>query len=184
MTETTPELTTIAPALHHLAEPIDGLSLDPSNVRLHPVRNLEAIRGSLRKFGQQRPVIADAAGVIIAGNGTLTAAKELGWTHIAVTRSNLTGTAATAFAIADNRTAELAEWDREALGRQLESIQGSDPDAAIAAGYTPDELVALIAQANGDAQLPDDASGKGFDETCADDIKLITCPHCQKEFPQ
>lgn len=183
MTQNTPDLSHIAPALHDQAEPVAGLSLDPANVRLHPVRNVDAIKASLRKFGQQRPIIADAKGVVIAGNGTLTAALELGWSHLAVTRSNLTGTDATAFAIADNRTAELAEWDREALARQLEAIQGSDLEAALATGHTQDELAALIAQANGNAQLPDDAAGKAFDETCADDVKLTTCPHCGKEFP-
>jgi ParB-like chromosome segregation protein Spo0J len=173
----------ISPALRSLAEPIEGLTLDPSNVRLHPVRNLEAIKGSLRRFGQQRPILADANGVIIAGNGTLAAARELGWTHIAVSRSDLVGAEATAYAIADNRAAELAEWDREALARQLESLQVENAEAAFATGWTPDEIAALISEARGRPSLPDDAAGKEIDESCADDVETVTCPHCGGVVP-
>jgi site-specific DNA-methyltransferase (adenine-specific) len=90
---------------------IAELSLDPSNVRKHSRRNLDAIKASLRKFGQQKPIVVDAKGIVLAGNGTLTAAQELGWTEIQIVRTELAGVEATAFAIADNRTAELAEWE-------------------------------------------------------------------------
>ena len=90
---------------------VSDLFLDPSNVRKHSRRNLDAIKASLRKFGQQKPIVIDAKGIVLAGNGTLTAAQELGWTEIDATRTELTAVEATAFAIADNRTAELAEWD-------------------------------------------------------------------------
>jgi len=58
------------------------LSLDPANVRKHDRRNLDAIKASLRKFGQQKPIVVDTKGIVLAGNGTLTAAKELGWSEI------------------------------------------------------------------------------------------------------
>jgi ParB-like chromosome segregation protein Spo0J len=97
------------------------LSLDPSNVRKHSRKNLDAIKASLRKFGQQKPIVVDAKGIVLAGNGTLTAAKELGWTEIEITRTTLQGVEATAFAIADNRSAELAEWD-DSLADVLKSL--------------------------------------------------------------
>jgi ParB-like chromosome segregation protein Spo0J len=92
---------------------IAELSLDPSNVRKHGRKNLDAIKASLRKFGQQKPIVVDAKGIVLAGNGTLTAAQELGWTEIQIVRTELAGVEATAFSIADNRTAELAEWKQE-----------------------------------------------------------------------
>ena len=101
---------------------ITELSLDPSNVRKHGRKNLDAIKASLRKFGQQKPIVVDAKGIVLAGNGTLAAAQELGWQEIDVVRSELAGVEATAFAIADNRTAELAEWKQElneALGNLI-----------------------------------------------------------------
>src|SRR5260370_37717105 len=98
---------------------IDAIHPHPPNARRHPQRNLDAIASSLSRFGQQKPIVVDAKGVVRAGNGTLAAAKALGWTHINIVRSELIGVEATAFAIADNRTAELAEWDAELLAAAL-----------------------------------------------------------------
>ena len=106
---------------------ISDLSLDPANVRKHDRKNLDAIKASLRKFGQQKPIIVDAKGIVIAGNGTLTAAQELGWTEIDIVRTQLEGVEATMFAIADNRTAELAEWEDSLHDKLAEFIsQGVD----------------------------------------------------------
>lgn len=55
---------------------IVDLQLDPHNSRKHPDKNLAAIKGSLSKFGQQKPIVIDKNNVVIAGNGTLQAAKE------------------------------------------------------------------------------------------------------------
>lgn len=118
------------------------LSLDPSNVRKHSRRNLDAIKASLRKFGQQKPIVVDAKGIVLAGNGTLTAAKELGWTEIQATRTELAGVEATAFAIADNRTSELAEWD-EKLRDVLESLKADDYSLD-EIGFDENELGALL----------------------------------------
>lgn len=176
------QLSHISSALRDLAEPIADLTLDPSNVRLHPEQNIAAIVGSLKRFGQQRPIIVGADGVV-AGNGTLLAAQQLGWTHIAVTRTELTGAEATAYAIADNRTAELAEWDRDALAAQIEALHGEDAVLALATGHTSDEMMALIAEAHGEVDIPVSATGKEYDESVADDVQMIECPHCGGTFP-
>ena len=130
------------------------LSLDPSNVRKHSRRNLDAIKASLRKFGQQKPIVVDAKGIVLAGNGTLTAAKELGWTEIQATRTELAGVEATAFAIADNRTAELAEWEEDKLGEVLRSLQDNGFDLA-EIGYSKKDFDSLVA-----SNLSDDYTHK------------------------
>jgi DNA modification methylase len=112
-------------------------------VRRHPARNLDAIKASLNRFGQQRPVLVNAKGIVIAGNGTVMAAKALGWEHINIVRTDLEGSEATAYAIADNRTAELAEWDDDALAQQLAALQIEDAELAEAAGFTDAEIAAL-----------------------------------------
>ena len=117
---------------------VADLSLDPSNVRKHSRRNLDAIKASLRKFGQQKPIVVDAKGIVLAGNGTLTAAKELGWTEIQITRTELAGVEATAFAIADNRTAELAEWD-DSLTDVLKSLSEEGFDLSDI-GFAADDI--------------------------------------------
>jgi ParB-like chromosome segregation protein Spo0J len=123
--------------------PIDSLSFDPANVRKHPERNLATIKASLLRFGQQKPIVVDASGVVRAGNGTLAAAKALGWKEIAIVRSSLTGSDATAYAIADNRTAELAEWDDDALAQTLAALQIEDEELAKATGFDDSELASL-----------------------------------------
>jgi ParB-like chromosome segregation protein Spo0J len=117
--------------------PIDSVSPDPANARKHPDRNLEAIKGSLRRFGQQKPIVVDSKGVVRAGNGTLAGAKALGWTEIAIVRSDLPLSELTAYAIADNRTAELAEWDEDILAGVL-----SDPDLGDV-GFDESEIAKL-----------------------------------------
>ena len=109
--------------------PVGALSLDPANARKHGTRNLEAIAGSLRQFGQRRPLVCRrAAGqtMVIAGNGTLEAARSLGWTEIVITvvPDDWTAEQAKAYALADNRTAELATWDEAALAEQLGDLDG------------------------------------------------------------
>jgi DNA modification methylase len=126
--------------MNHQTIAIADLSLDPSNVRKHSRRNLDAIKASLRKFGQQKPIVVDAKGIVLAGNGTLTAAQELGWTEIQIVRTELAGVEATAFAIADNRTAELAEWEEDKLSQVLQSIKVEDADLLAATGYDAAEV--------------------------------------------
>jgi ParB-like chromosome segregation protein Spo0J len=118
---------------------ITELSLDPSNVRKHSRRNLDAIKASLRKFGQQKPIVVDAKGIVLAGNGTLTAAQELGWTEIQIVRTELEGVEAIMFAIADNRTAELAEWEEDKLNAVLKSLQDEGVDL-VDVGYSPEDV--------------------------------------------
>jgi DNA modification methylase len=101
---------------------------DPDNARLHDDRNIRAIAGSLEKFGQQKPIVIDGDSRVIAGNGTVAAAQSLGWKKIQVVRTELTGDEARAFALADNRTAELAEWDDRILKVQLGELLKVDFD--------------------------------------------------------
>jgi ParB-like chromosome segregation protein Spo0J len=117
--------------------PIDQVHADPANARRHPQRNLDAIMSSLARFGQQKPIVIDEQNICRAGNGTLAAAKALGWKTINVVRTALAGIEATAFGIADNRTAELAEWDTDVLKQFL-----ADP-AIGDLSFTSEELAAL-----------------------------------------
>lgn len=108
---------------------LGSISPDPANTRKHSRRNLDAIKASLRRFGQQKPIVVDSRGTVLAGNGTLAAATELGWSEIQIVRTALDGVDATAFGIADNRTAELAEWE-ETLGEVLKALTDAGVDAA------------------------------------------------------
>lgn len=128
---------------------VDKLLQDPANVRQHSTRNIETIKASLARFGQQKPIVVDGDGVVVAGNGTLHAARELGWQKVHVVRSTLTGSDRTAYAIADNRTAELAEWDDAALAEQLSALAIDDDELLAAAGFDEAELERLVNETTG-----------------------------------
>ena len=103
---------------------LTDLTLDPGNSRKHGRQNLDAIKSSLATFGQRRPLVVMADMTVIAGNGTLTAMRELGWTEcaITITPADWTTDQAKAYALADNRTAELAEWDNTQLATTLAQL--------------------------------------------------------------
>ena len=153
--------------------PIDSLIPDPNNAREHDQKNLDAIKGSLTKFGLQKPIVIDDKNVVIAGNGTLESAKALGWTEIDCVRSDLkTMTEKTAFALADNRTAELANWDMEVLGKELLSLQDDDFDIG-EIGFDPADFEPK--------ELPDIEGAKELDASDFDNFDH-QCPKCGFEF--
>ena len=123
---------------------IDDLLNDPANVRKHDQRNIDAIKASLTRFGQQKPIVVNTNGVVIAGNGTLSAARDLGWKDISTVETELDGVDATAYAIADNRTAELAIWDEDALAQTLASLQNDESIDELVSGFNEQEIENLI----------------------------------------
>jgi len=155
----------VSPGLEPLLVPIDSVTPDPNNARAHNERNLTAITDSLRLFGQQKPIVIDRDGVILAGNGTHDALKRLGWTSIAAVRIDLPREEAVAFAIADNRTAELAAWDRDELAKQLDAIREEysalDLDSL---GFNPKEMDALTSKWGDELSSLDPTAMPAYDE--------------------
>lgn len=154
---------------------ISKLVPDPSNARAHGEKNLAAIKGSLAKFGQRKPIVI-RNGVVIAGNGTLAAAKSLGWTKINVVRADdMSATEAAAFAVADNRSAELAEWDFSTLGTTLQGLREDGFDLS-EIGFDVSDLDNILGEKKinipGSKELSEDEFSD-FDNTC---------PKCGFEF--
>ena len=134
------DLSHIAEGLRPLAVPIGELTPDPRNAVKHGEENLASIEASFRRFGQRRPLVAQRdTGAVLVGNGRLAVARRLGWTHVAVVWVQDDPTAAAGYAIADNRTADLAEWDETLLAELAAEVR--DDDADLAAALLLDELV-------------------------------------------
>lgn len=150
---------------------IDTLIADANNARSHSERNVDAIAASLRRFGQQKPIVVDGDGTVIAGNGTIRAALSLGWETVAVVRTALVGDEARAFAIADNRTAELATWEDETLRAQLAALAEVDESLLRATGF--DSAIDTLGTLNPGAEAPDDFPE--VDENISTDRE---CPRC------
>ena len=106
-----------------ISRKISELYNDPNNARKHDEKNLKAIKGSLKKFGLQKPIIISIKDIVIAGNGTLEAARQLGWTDIDCVVTDLDTFNASAFAIADNRTSDLSTFDEMILGSTLQALR-------------------------------------------------------------
>jgi len=111
---------------------IDELDLDSRNARKHDAKNLKAIADSLEQFGQRKPIVVWGK-TVVAGNGTMVAAKSLGWTEISIARvpDDWSSDQVTAYALADNRSAELAVWDEQVLASQLLELQEAEFDVEL-----------------------------------------------------
>jgi hypothetical protein len=117
-----------ADELETMLVPVSEISIDNENSRRHDKRSINSIASSLREFGQQKPIVL-SGGTVIAGNGTVTAITEsLGWTHVAAVKFKAPNgdqkIKAKGYKIADNRTAELSEWDLQRLGEELGELVG------------------------------------------------------------
>lgn len=105
---------------------IADLKFDSRNARKRTQRSSGMIQRSLQDVGAARSIVIDEDGVILAGNGTVEAAGQVGIERvrvveasgdeiIAVRRTGLTEAQKVQLALYDNRTSELAEWDRDVL---------------------------------------------------------------------
>lgn len=150
---------------------VTELSFDPSNARKHSEKNIEAIKGSLRKFEQQKPIVVSKDNIVLAGNGTLQAAIALGWKEIDIVRSRLTGAEAMAYSLSDNRTSDMSEFDTDILGSQLQALFED--------GFEIGEFGFDVA----DFDLKTTESGDPFESDEKKNDKMILCPNCSHSFP-
>ena len=127
---------------------VDDFKFDSANARKHGDKNKKVIENSLKQFGAGRSILVDADGVIRAGNGTAEAWKQSGGKIrvvesdgkelIVVKRTDLRGAEAMAYAIADNRASELADWDDSVLASQLDLLDGQFDLSQI--GFNEDDI--------------------------------------------
>ena len=130
----------IHPSLISLTVDIDKLTFLEGNPRKG---DIEAVAKSYKQFGQRKPIVATKDYVVIAGNHQLAAARQLGWDKIAVVITDDDELTAKAFALADNRTAELGSYDDDLLADLLSEVS-SVPELMDSTGFTEDDLFDLI----------------------------------------
>lgn len=95
----------------------------------HNENAVEAVAASIREFGFKVPIVVDADNVIVAGHTRLLASKLLGLDKVpCVVADDLTPEQVKAFRVADNKTAELAEWNFELLESELAELEAMDFD--------------------------------------------------------
>lgn len=103
-----------------------------------------AVAASLKEFGFQQPLVVDGAGVIIVGHTRYKAALKLGLEEVpVVVASHLSAEQIKAYRIADNKTAELSNWNYDLLPIELADLHSADYDLGLL-GFDQDELVQLL----------------------------------------
>lgn len=137
----------VNPDLERQLYDITKLELLPGNPNKGDV---ESMVHDLTYFGQMKAIVVkrlehdETRGIVIAGNTTLKAARELGWDQIAVTwvEPDWDESKSLGFALADNRQGQKGEIDNEAVLEFIEMID--DPDITFAAGYDEDDIQGLL----------------------------------------
>ena len=148
----------IPATLDQLTVPISGLTPYGNNPRRG---NLQVIVDSLQRHGQYRPIVVRArTNEVLAGNHTLAAAQELGWTEIAATFVDVSDDEAARIVLVDNRATDLGSYDHALLLDLLGELASSD-GALLGTGYTDDDLDALAHLWGDPPDLDELAAGVG-----------------------
>ena len=115
----------------------------PNNPRINDDA-VEAVVTSIREFGFRQPIVVDTEGVIICGHTRYKAALQLGLKKVPVhVARDLTPEQIKAYRIADNKTAELADWDYDLLPIELGELQDCNYDLGLL-GFDPEDLAKLL----------------------------------------
>lgn len=123
--------------------PLSEIKPYPNNPRVNDDA-VDAVAGSIREFGFRQPIVVDADGVIICGHTRFKAAQQLGLEKVPVhVAKDLKPEQIKAYRIADNKTAELAEWNYDLLPIELADLQACNYDLGLL-GFDQDELAKLL----------------------------------------
>ena len=105
---------------------------------------VDAVAASLKEFGFRQPIVVDENGTIVCGHTRFKAAKKLGLKTVPVhVAKDLSEAQIKAYRLADNKTAELAEWNFDLLPVELGELQDGGFDLELL-GFDGDELAKLL----------------------------------------
>lgn len=97
---------------------LDKLKQYHLNCKIHNKKNINAIKKSLEKFNQYKPLIVSKNNFeIIIGNGTFQALKELNFKTAEVILLDLTQQQQKILNILDNKSSDLSTWNDNLLDK-------------------------------------------------------------------
>ena len=118
------------------------------NAKSHPKKQIDLLAENISRFGFTTPCLIDKDNNLIAGHGRLEAVKTLGWTDVPCVRmENLTEDEVKALRLADNKLAEMSEWDMTLVTDELKELDddlldltGFDKDLTVEPDEADDEV--------------------------------------------
>ncbi|KUJ77026.1 DNA methylase N-4 [Ruegeria marisrubri] len=143
-----------------------------NNNRVHTAKNIERLKASVARFGFVTPILVDGEGVIIAGHGRFEAAKALGLNTVpTVVADHLSPPEVRALRIADNKLAELSDWNQAALQIEFAELMDLSLDGELdftldITGFEVPEIDILIEGA-GDTDAGQPETAKELDRAQA-----------------
>ena len=188
--------------LHTELRPIEDLKPNPDNPNTHSPDQLQRLANVLKEHGWRQPiVVSNLSGYIVKGHGRLEAAKLAGFEKVPVEVQKYPSKAAEhADMVADNRLAELSQWDPLALGEMASSLRAADSPIELT-GFTDEELdglleglhmpdlqptitTATVSPADLEAAQEDQGGPVASQQNGEDQPEHLelTCPHCTGTF--
>lgn len=128
---------------HDALVDVDTLQPNPKNPNAHPARQIELLAKIISYQGQRSPiVVSNRSGFIVKGHGRLDAVKKLGWAQAAVDYQDYESEAQEyADMIADNKIAELAEHDDNAMIDGIKTLGITDFELLGLDGFSLPEVI-------------------------------------------
>src|SRR5260370_40737098 len=121
----------------------------PGNARSHSRKQLNLIENSIKRFGFTNAILVTDDFEVIAGHGRLQAAKSLGMQLVPVVAlSSLSEADKKAIRIADNRIAELSNWDRDILAIEYQGPHDLQFDDIEVTGFSLGEIDIIMDEAS------------------------------------
>lgn len=150
---------------------VSELRANPANPNRHSPEQIELYAAVIRAHGWRRPVtVSTRSGLVVRGHGAILAAQFLGADMVPVERQAYDSEAhELADLLADNRLAQLADLDDEAVAKLLQQISG----AALPTGYDDESIAELLARLTPETAV--DAPAR-IDEAAALAAKWQTAP--------
>ena len=139
---------------------ISDLNLYDNQVRTHSDKHISQLAEAITTFGFVVPVIIDGKNNVITGHGRIEAAKRLKLTSVpTICADHLTPAQIKAYRIADNKLAELSDWNEDALrnefGDLMELSLAGELDFSLdITGFETPEIDIIIAGTRDEAVEP------------------------------
>jgi hypothetical protein len=172
--------------------PIEAIRPYHRNARKNDAA-VPAVKASIERYGLNQPLVVDGKNVIVVGHTRYRALIELGAKEVPVVRPKLTAAQVREYRIADNKTGEIAQWDKDQLIPELRAM--GDAGQIMAPFFVERDLARLLADAAGsgveqrpvdqermDRVLDREAQGGSLRRPAVDSQIKLECPHCGDSF--